>query len=941
MAWQKLIRVGLLLLLLAGMLPVSFSGRGVSFAVAQTMSQSPLQQLIEALPTRVKVGQLVLVSFPGTEVGSETEIHALISDYAIGGVWLRPENGNFGSTMITPTEVISLTNQLQRAAWHPGRTITSPLSDFPLYQGSFLPLFVAVEPAAQGLSVTRFISGTSNLPTPMSIGATWNRALAEAAGQVAGRELAALGFNLFLGPNLDVLDTPRPGDPADLGTTVFGGDGYWVGELGRAYVRGVHQGSQGRMGVIPGHFPGLGNADRPLSEELPTVQRSLEQLRRVELAPFLALASQMPGIDTVADGLLVTHARYHGFQGAIRQGTRPLSLDAQGLQIALTDFGTWRQSGGLLVADNLGLPALRRFYDPRDVSFNPRQVARDALLAGNDLLILDRFAASSDNWTEHFANVRLTLDFLAQLYESDPTIKARVDDAVGRILQLKFRLYPNMTLTSALRPIEPLPEFLGHGFTVNAQIAVSGITRLAPLSDDLLPPAPQEGAFMVIFVQEDPLTLVPEGPAGTKLSREVVLRTLVRLYGPNGTGQVRLDRIALYTFQELWRFLENPMPAPEDPTYQMWLSLQRAQWVVFASTGLNRAVPESMALKRFLDQWAALLESRLVVLNFGPPYDLDSTDVSKVDLYYALYFPGEAFVQTAFQALFRDLPATGASPVSVPALNYVLPLRLLPDPNQVISLRVVDAKGQEMALEEIRDIRKDDVIYLRTSVIYDHNGRPVPDRTPVQFTLFYPQEDRTRLIAAETKDGVAFTSVNLDRVGQLDITVESSPALPLFHLQLTIREESVIMIAITPTPPPAESEIVPTPEPGAAAPKLLPEPLRLPQPRRSWLLLWGLSGGIVSGLAGFWWARQRLWDLVATLRLALWGSVGGLSAYVLFAAGHRWVWKARFFALSGREFVAGLVGLCGGLLVLLVVRAWRASPSAGVTPSRGQQQGQQ
>ncbi|HUM38007.1 MAG TPA: hypothetical protein PLQ85_14135, partial [Anaerolineae bacterium] len=33
--------------------------------LAQTPEQDPLQQLVEALPTRVKVGQLVMVSFPG------------------------------------------------------------------------------------------------------------------------------------------------------------------------------------------------------------------------------------------------------------------------------------------------------------------------------------------------------------------------------------------------------------------------------------------------------------------------------------------------------------------------------------------------------------------------------------------------------------------------------------------------------------------------------------------------------------------------------------------------------------------------------------------------------------------------------------------------------------------------------------------------------------
>ncbi|MDX9954003.1 MAG: glycoside hydrolase family 3 N-terminal domain-containing protein [Anaerolineae bacterium] len=899
---------------------------------AQEPGQDPLQQLVDSLPTRVKVGQLVIVSFPGMDVSEGSEIATLVSTYAIGGVWLRPENTNFGAwnpddgaiTRVAPSELISMTNQLQRLAWRPSRTITTPLSDLPFYQGSSFPLFVAVEPELQGLSITRFISGTSFLPSPMSIGATWNRALAEAAGQVAGRELTAMGFNLFFGPNLDVLDTPRPGDPADLGTSVFGGDGYWVGELGRAYVRGVHQGSQGRMGLLPRHFPGLGNADRPLSEELPTIQRSLEQLKRVELAPFLAAASQAPGAASVADGLLVTHARYQGFQGTIRESTRPLSLDAQGLQVALTDFSAWRKSGGLLVADNLGLPAMRRFYDPRELTFNARQVARDALFAGNDLLILDRFAATED-WTEHFSNVRTTLDFLAQLYESDPAVKARVDEAVSRILQLKLRLNPDMTLASTLRDAEALSDVLGAGATVNSQIAVNAISRLAPLTDDLLPPEPQDGANMVIFVQERRVTLTPEGASVAQLPvaqlpRELVMQTLMRLYGPDGTGQVTPESVAVYSFEDLLQFLSAPNLTAEEPASELLLNLQRAQWVIFATTGLSRVEPESSALKLFLEQQAALLESRLVVLNFGPPYDLDSTDVSKIDLYYTLYSSGEMFVQTAFQALFRDLPVTGASPVSIPALNYALADLVLPDPDQVIALNVVDSQGQEMAIEEIRDIRKDDVIYLRTSVIYDGNRNPVPDKTPVLFTLVYPQEDRTSTIAAETKDGVAFASVTLDRVGQLDITVESKPAPPLFHLQLTIREESVIMISITPTPEPLDGQPTPTQEPVIVVNKYLPEPLRVPVPQRGFLLAWGITGGLMCAATGFWWGRERVGSLLMGLRLGLWGFVGGLGAYLLFAVMHRGPLREQFFTLAGREFIAGIVALCGGIALLLLLR---------------------
>ncbi len=69
--------------------------------------------------------------------------------------------------------------------------------------------------------------------------------LAEEAGRVAGQELAALGFNLLLGPSADVVQVPQPYTAGDLGTRVFGGEPFWVSQMTVAYVRGVHEGSGG------------------------------------------------------------------------------------------------------------------------------------------------------------------------------------------------------------------------------------------------------------------------------------------------------------------------------------------------------------------------------------------------------------------------------------------------------------------------------------------------------------------------------------------------------------------------------------------------------------------------------------------------------------------------------------------------------------------------
>ena len=890
---------------------------------AQHLVEDPVLQAMQSLSTRMKVGQLVLVSFPGASIDAEDAITTLIEDYAVGGVLLSPENGNFGTGTIAASDFFSLTQVLQALSTESSQNSFLPPLGITPYQTANFPLFVAVNAHVAGLPITSFISGTTALPTPLALGATWTRALAEAAGQVSGRELAVLGINFMLGPSLDVLAPPSGGDPAGLGTAILGSNSYWVGELGRAYIRGLHQGSDDRLAVIPTHFPGIGSSDRPLSTEISTIQKSWEQLEQYDLRPFYSVMESAPGAVSIADGVLVPHVRYSALQGNIRSSTRPFSLDAQALQRAMEGAASWREGNGLLVADNLGLQSLRRFDDPEGLTFNTRRMARDALLAGNDLLIMDHFAATGE-WEAHFANIKDTLDFLAQSYENDPTFQVRVDEALYRILSLKSRL------AEGLAPVGlNEDEAAGESSNVSAQVAMQAITRLAPASEAVLPAPPEAGDNFVIFTQERPLRFVAESVARLTLPADSVGQALQLFYGAQGTDQVAAGAVQQFTFHELLVALERPLVAPvgagnevEEELSALHIALREAHWIIFAVTDLSMESPEAAALGKFLEQEAQLLTGELVVLNFGAPYGLDSTDVSKLSLYYALYSPGEAFVQAGVRALFGDLPARGNSPLSIPALNYDLALQTRPTAEQIISLSVVTEGGQEMTLEEKHGIRKDDVIYLRTSIIVDHNGLPVPDGTAVEFILTYPQENRTEIISAETEDGAAFIPITLDRVGQLDITVRSGLVAPFFHLQLTIRVgQSVIMISTTPTLEAAagpEPTLMPEPLPR------LPAPLYLPVPRRAYLLVWGLLGWLSIGLLGLASALSRQLKYVVALRVGLWGGIGSLLGYILVVSGGEYLFPGGIYWLASKEILmGGVTVLSGGLLLIALLMIYQ------------------
>ncbi len=882
----------------------------------------PVQQLMAAMPTRMKVGQLLLVSFPDVDVGAESEIAALIRDYALGGVLLSPRNGNFGAEGVAdPAELIVTVNQLQQAAWTASQQwLSSPLEDdlapSPLLH---VPLFVAVEAEVSGLPITALIAGTTPQPTPLSLGATWSVPLSESAGQAVGRELAALGVNLFLGPDLDVLHRPNPGNAADLGIRSFGGDPFWVGELGQAYIQGLHQGSHGRLAVVPRHFPGLGSADRLLQEEIPTIQKPLGQLKQIELAPFYAVASDDPRLETIADGFLVTHIRYRGFQDNLRAATRPISLDAAALQLALADVRPWRDAGGVLISDNLGLASVHRLYDPRGSSFSGRRVVQDALTAGNDLLILDNFATDNADWDAHFANIRDVLEYLVLRYEDDPSFQEQVDTALVRILSLKLRLYPNLTLNQVLVEADVALTELGLARGLTAQVATRAITRLAPFSDDLLPTAPQAGERIVVFTQEHPVTLVAGAVTMEALSKEAVSQAMLRLYGPEGTGQIRQGSIQVFTFEDLASALAAEPPfAPDSPAIPVLVALEQARWIVFATTGLDTRDPVSGALKNFLAQRTGLASGQIVVLAFGTPYDLDSTEISKVDVYYALYSPRNAFVEVAVRALFRDIVASGASPVNIPAINYDLIVQTTPDSNQIITLSLVDIEGNPLDADHIR---KDDVVYLRTGVILDRNGYPVPDGTPAQFILSYLQEGIEQRIAAEVREGVAMTSVTLDRVGQLDFTVLAEPALASFHIQLTVREDqSGPLVTIMPTATPTPPVPVPTPDP-EPPPKeqMLPEPLHLPAPQRVALWVWGGCGVLLCVLGGGFWAHKRACNPVSAVRLGLWCGIAGSCGYALLMLLIRQAGAGAYYQLATHEHWAGGIALLAGALMLIAV----------------------
>ena len=967
----------LLLSILLGLTAGSVSGQEVDYdAIAQS--------IFDEMSVTQRVGQLFLVTFEGADARLTSDIADLILNYNIGGVVLSAENDNIISIENTALEVATLASALQQIAL----TSTSPFTltevsaegtpipvapvPPPEAPTNPVPLFIAMTHEGDGPPFTQVYEGLTVLPNQAATGATWETDNSFAVGEITGRELNALGINMLLGPSLDVLENPAPTNPSNLGMRTYGGDPYWVGLMGKAFIEGVHEGGENRVAVIAKHFPGYGSSDRPLHEEVGTVRKSLEQLKQIELAPFTAVTGDAQTSEEQADGLLSSHIRYQGFQGNIRATTAPVSFDPQALTslMSLPEFDSWRQNGGIIVSDELGVRSVQRFYDATEQEFPHRQVARDALLAGNDLLYLSNFALGNAAYQQELANIKDTVEWFRERYETDQSFQQRVDEAALRVLQLKLELYEGEFDPQNVLVDDLLLADLGQDEATTFAIAGEAVTLISPSQaelDEQLPPEIDDN--LVIFTDIRESQQCSTCPLEQWIDQDAIGQRMLTLYGPDATQQVNSGRIRSFSFDDLKEFLtfqrppETPVVTPDTestaeadegsevegtltpaptptlgPADLVQSALEQADWVVFATLEPDPEIDSSDALNLFLAQRPDIArDARVVVFAFNAPYILDTTEISQVSAYFGLYAKSDAFIDASVRALYGESPLSGRSPFNIPAIGYDLFEVTRPDPGQVIELFIVDenipkSPPSEAPLEVVPGA----TLRLQTGTILDRNGNPVPDGTLVKFI----QQDRIQgfinvIADRPTTEGVANLDYLLDaRSGNFRITAEAGDAIASQEIDIVIGENAVVSINTpTPTPtliPTATSSPTPTAIPSIAptlTPTLTPSPTSTPEPEpktaeealrlvieESQMLIALGFGLALTGSFGYFIGRNGERGLNNTVRCILWGLVGALFAYnyyILPLPGTAWldpfgIWAAVAITVAGGFLGFGL-----------------------------------
>jgi beta-N-acetylhexosaminidase len=429
---------------------------------------------------------------------------------------------------------------------------------------------------------------------------------------------------------------------------------------------------------------------------------------------------------------------------------------------------------------------------------------------------------------------------------------------------------------------------------------------------------------------------------------DALQNAILKLYGSAGTGEVASVNVNSFSFVDLANFLSNqppatptptpePSPTPEGATPEptptpappdVAEALDEADWIVFVMLDVKASVAESNAVSRLLAERPALLQDkRVIVFALDAPYYLDATDVAQLTAYYALYSRSSAAIEVAARILFQEIAPSGASPVSIDSVGYKLIDATQPDPDQVIALtyEIQPKEGAPPTPTPVEpfltpvppSVTVGDVLTLRTGVILDSNGRPVPDNTVVRFFVTYPEVVIPAQFAeAGTVDGVASTSFVLDRAGILELSVSSEPALTSIKLQFNLSGTPVPPTIIEPptaTPtnsPPPTSPPTETPTPGITPTPTPPNPPTTPPVTWIDLLMTILTLGVMGGIA---WRvtnsrAEAVSDGIKLILIIAIGALMGYNYYALKLPGAATVSELGFWAVPVMVWSGGLIG---------------------------------
>jgi len=239
----------------------------------------------------------------------------------------------------------------------------------------------------------------TEFPIPLGLASSWDPDLVQQTARVAAREASASGVRWAFSPMVDIARDARWGRMAEGS----GEDPYLGMAMARAYVRG-YQGARldapDSIAACPKHFVAYGAAEG--GRDYNSVEISEHTLRQFYLPPFHA---------AIDEGAATLMSAFNSLN-AVPASANPFTLT----QILRGEWGFQ----GIVDSDYTALAELMA----HGIANDGATAARKAFLAGVDMDMVSS----------------LYHDHLAQLVHSGQVPETAVDEAVRRVLRVKFAL---------------------------------------------------------------------------------------------------------------------------------------------------------------------------------------------------------------------------------------------------------------------------------------------------------------------------------------------------------------------------------------------------------------------------------------------------------------------------------------------------------------------
>ncbi|MFD1293323.1 glycoside hydrolase family 3 N-terminal domain-containing protein [Lutibacter holmesii] len=348
-----------------------------------------IQEVLSKMTLKEKAGQMLNVGLPSLLTGDywdkrdstvfdHKKFQKFISDYAIGSIHNTPQY------LAGTEDWYKIVKKIQDSAMNNTRL--------------GIPVLYGID----NIHGANYVKNSVLFPHQIAVAATWNRVLSEKNGQITAYESRAASLPWNFNPNIDVAMNPLWGRISES----FGEDPYLISEIGNAYIKG----SQGETlsnttssAVCLKHFIGYGAGRNGKDRANAIIPKN--SLHQYFLPPF------QKAIDAGAMGVMISSNAVNGI---------PCHINKEYITTILKGELNFK---GVVISDFSDVEFL---IEAHEITKNKREATKMAINAGLDMLM-----------NPYDIDV---VDYIVDLVENNEISMDRIDDAVTRILRLKFQL---------------------------------------------------------------------------------------------------------------------------------------------------------------------------------------------------------------------------------------------------------------------------------------------------------------------------------------------------------------------------------------------------------------------------------------------------------------------------------------------------------------------